>query len=332
MRLRLPLISLFVVALASLAPLPVHAQGAQYTTVVPVPDTSDAQRDQAFSVALTQVLAKVAGHDLSTQPDYDDVIGKASSYVQQYQYQKEGNGPNAGFMLQVSFDPSSIHSLVRQLGASAWSGSRPPVLLLVQGPGGHYLGADQLDVLTQQAGARGVTFVYPRPGAMPDAQALAQGDPQALAGLADTYHTGQVLLGSLQGNRADWTLVAGGAPQHWQDQAAGTAALLSDAGQALVTRLNQIFGDHSPGVESTGTLWVDGLESADDLARVLAGLRGDARVQSVTPERADGHGVLLQVHARVPMSTLASDLVAQGTMVSDNSAHGGADASVRWVH
>src|SRR3546814_12158889 len=102
-----------------------HAQ-SPYSVVVPVADTSDAQRDQAFATALGQVLTRIAGgQDLRSNPGYGDALGKAASMVQKFQYQRAATG----MILNVDFEPGSVRRPVSKLGG-ARVGCKPPVLLL----------------------------------------------------------------------------------------------------------------------------------------------------------------------------------------------------------
>ena len=324
------LLSFLVLALVCAVPRPALAQGSQYTAIVPVQDTTEAQRDHAFSVALTQVLGRVAGTDLSAKPGYQDTLGKAANYVQQYQYQRADDGN--GFMLQVSFDPGAIRRVIASFGGSSWGGSRPPVLLVVRNGSGQLMGADALAPLTQAAGARGVNFVYPAPGAQLDNSALAQADEHALAAVARRYHTGLVLLGSVDHGSAQWTLVAAGQAQSWQSAPGGMDAALSAAGSTLVSRLTQRFGDGSQGASSQGVLWVEGVGSAEDFAQLIASVRDDALVRSVRAVQAQGPGVALQISARASMSSVADELAAKGRLLPSHDTHAGADVTLHWLH
>lgn len=330
MRFRPLLLSFFAFVLVCAVARPSFAQEAQYTASVPVSDTTEAQRDHAFSVALSQVLGRVAGNGLSSKPGYADALGKAANYVQQYQY-KRGDG-GQGFMLQVAFDAGAVRRLVGSFGASAWAGSRPPVLLLVRDASGQPVTADQLAALVQAAAAGGVSFVFPRADAQPDRAALAQGDEHALAQVARQYHTGLVLLGTLNGGGASWTLLAAGQVQSWHGAPGSRDDALAAAGGRLVDRLTKQFGVSASAGGGQGVMWVDGIDSAEDFAQLIASVRNDALVRSVQPSRAQGHGVALKVEASVPVLALASELVAGGRLLPSSDAHQGADATLRWLH
>lgn len=303
-----------------------QAAAAAYSVVVPVPDTSDAQRNDAFASALAQVLARVAGgQDLRDKPGYADALQGASSLVQKYQYQRA----DSGLGLQVDFAPAAVQRVVAQLGFAS-VGARPPVLLLVQGTDGALFDQAALERLAAAAGAKGVTVAYPQAGTAPDLERLASADPQALAQVDQHYHTGLVLLGRLHPGGADWTLVAGGQIQRWSDRAATEDQLLAAAGAGLAARVNTQLNVVGASV-SEGKLWVDGLRSAMDYARLLAALRGDPAVRQVDTLGAQGDGVLLQVQAAMPLAGLAANLAANGHVLLQGTPHAGADVTLRWL-
>jgi hypothetical protein len=329
--MRLPrLLSAFLL-LGFLAPA-VHAQAAApvpsspYAVVVPVTDTSEAQRDEAFATALGQVLERVAGgQDLRGKPGYDDALKGAPGLVQQFQYQRAGNG----IVLQVNFDPGAVRRLITQIGVRA-AGVKPPVLALVHGSDGSLLGQDALGPLAQSAASRGYALAWPDPSHLPDAAAVAAADPTALAMITQRYHTGLILVGTLKGGSADWTLVSGGKVLSWSDQAVSADALLGDAGTAMADRLGSqlnVIG----GSISSGTLWVSKVESAQAYANLLAMLRGDPAVREVNTLAADNDGFLLGIKASMPAAALAASLAAGGRVIQ-GTPHAGADASLQWLH
>ena len=326
--MRLPRL-LILSLLLGFAALPrLHAQAAPspYSVTVPVTDTSDAQRNQAFAGALGQVLTRVAGgQDLRGNAGYGDALNDAASIVQKFQYQRVAGG----LALQVDFAPGSVRRLVAKLGVPS-AGVKPPVLLLVQGSDGKLFDQDALGSLAAAAAARGTNVVYPDPASAPDVAKVAAADPAALAAINQQYHTGLVLLGRLHDGSADWTLVSGGQPQRWNSHAGTEDALLGDAGNSLVDRLGQQLNVIGAGV-SEGRLWVGGLKSAMDYASLLATLREDPSVQQVTTEGADNDGVLLSVKASLPLAALAANLAAGGRLLQADP-HQGADASLRWLH
>jgi len=327
--MRLPRLLTAVLLLAFLAVPPLCAQvaGSPYAVTVPVSDTSQAGRDEAFATALGQVLVRVAGgQDLRGKAGYDDALAKAPSLVQQFQYAK---GDGGGLVLQVNFEPGAVRRLVSTLGVAS-AGVKPPVLLAVQGSDGQWLQPDDLAALAQAAATGGANIAYVDAGNPPDPARVAAADPAALAALDVQYHTGLVLLGHLHDGAGDWTLVSGGKAQHWSNQGDTEDAVLADAGRSLVGRVNQQLNVVGATVTSS-RLWVDGLGSAMAYANLLATLQGEPAVRAVATLGAQDDGVMLEVKAALPAAALATSLAAGGRLLQ-GAPHDGADASLRWLH
>lgn len=320
---------LTVALLLGFAALPsLHAQSASpYSVTVPVTDTSDTQRSDAFATALSQVLARVAGgQDLRGQAGYDDALKNAAALVRHFQYARTATGMS----LAVDFEPGAVRHLVSQLGVVGSVGAKPPVLLMVRGSDGQLLDKDALASLASAAAARGYDVAYVDPANAPDPAKVDAADPTTLAAINQQYHTGLVLLGTLHDGSADWTLVSGGKAQRWNDKAATEDALLADAGSGMVDRIGQQLNVIGATV-SDEKLWVSGLTSAMDYANLLNVLRSDPSVRSVATLGAENDGMLFEVKSAMPADALAANLAASGRLIRD-AAHPGTDASLRWLH
>lgn len=327
MRLSRLLIITLLLGFAALPPLHAQTSGSPYSVVVPVTDTSDAERDQAFATALGQVLTRVAGgQDLRNNAGYGDALGKAGSMVQKFQYQRA----DTGLILNVDFEPGSVRRLVSSLGATS-AGIKPPVLLLVQGTDGNLLDQTALASLASAVAARGTNVAYPDATNPPDVAKVAAVDPVALATINQQYHTGLVLLGKLHDGSADWTLISGGQSQNWSEHGATEDAMLGDAGKDAVNRIGKQLNVIGAGT-SEGKLWISGLKSANDYAALLSTLQDDSSIKQVMTLGAENDSVLLYVKASVPMSGLAANLAAGGHLLLQGEPHAGADANLRWLH
>ncbi|WP_225561654.1 DUF2066 domain-containing protein [Rhodanobacter sp. DHB23] len=318
-----------VVLLLGLAGLsPVHAQNASpYSVTVPVTDTSDTQRGAAFASALSQVLARVAGgQDLRGKPGYDDALKNAAALVLHFQYARATTGMN----LAVDFEPGAVRHLVSQLGVADNAGGKPPVLLMVRGSDGQLLDKDALASLAGAAAARGYGVAYVDPAGAPDPAKVDAADPATLVAINQQYHTGLVLLGSLHGGGADWTLVSGGKAQRWSDKAATEDALMADAGNGMVDRIGQQLNVIGSTVNDE-KLWVSGLVSAMDYANLLSLLDNDPSVRGVAMLGADNDGMLFEVKSVMPADALAANLAASGRLIR-GEAHPDTDASLQWLH
>lgn len=327
---RLPIALLLFGLVVGLAPM-AHGQttNSPYTVVVPVTDTSAAQRSQAFESALGQVLVRVSGgQDLSSKPGYPEAVQNAAGIVKQFRYQADGGNPPT-FTLTVSFDQGAVQRLVTQLGATA-AGVKPPLLLVVKAADGHVLTQEELGRLTSAVNKGGYQASYADPSQLPDLGKLADADPAALSAISRLYHTGLVLLGNVHGNSADWTLISGGQSQHWNTQGTDPNTLFAEAGQSATSRLGQALNVIATG-DVTGNVWVSGLHSAMDYANLLATLRADPSVRNVATTGAQDDGVMLSVKAGMPLDNLVANLAAGGR-VMEGQAHDGADATLRWLH
>jgi hypothetical protein len=178
-------------------------------------------------------------------------------------------------------------------------------LLLVQGTDGALFDQAALASLAVAAEAKGITVAYPEAGAAPD-------------------------LGKLRAGGADWTLVAGGQVQRWSDRGTTEDQVLAAAGTAVAARVNAQLNVVGASV-SEGKLWVAGLHSAMDYARLLAALRADPAVREVDTLGAQDDGVLLKVQAALPLGSLAANLAANGHVLLQGAPHAGADVTVRWL-
>lgn len=327
MRLYRLLLLTLAFCLAGLSPLRAQAQGSPYSVIVSVVDTSDAQRDVAFTTALGQVLTRVAGgQDLRSNAGYDDAVKNAGSLVQKYQYERAPTG----LSLQVDFEPSSVRRMISTLGVAS-AGVKPPVLLLIKGSDGKLFDQSSLGSLASAAASRGVNVAYPDAASTPDVAKVAFADPAALADINQHYHTGLVLVGSVHAGSASWTLVSGGQPQHWSNTGTTEDALLADAGTGMVDRIGKQLNVIGAGA-TEGKLWVSGLKSAMDYASLLSTLRADPSVSDVRTLGAQDDGVLLDVKASVPLTALAANLAAGGRVLLNKTGHDGADATLSWLH
>lgn len=319
---------LSVALLLGFAALPrLHAQAASpYSVTVPVTDTTEAQRGDAFATALSQVLARVAGgQDLRGKAGYDDAMKNAAALVRHFQYARAA----AGISLTVDFEPGAVRHLVSSLGVVGSVGAKPPVLLMVRGSDGQLLDKDALAGLAKAAAARGYGVTYVDPANAPDPAKVDAADPATLVAINQQYHTGLVLLGTLHGGGADWTLVSGGKAQHWSDKAAAADALLANAGNGMVDRIGKQLNVIGAAVGDE-KLWVSGLDSAMDYAKLLNLLRADPSVRSVITLGAENDGMLFEVKSSMPADALAANLAAGGRLIR-GPAHAGTDASLQWL-
>ena len=310
--------------------LPINAMadtGSPYVATVPVSNTSPVKRDQAFTVALANVLMQVSGgQDFSNKPGYAKALNNASGMVQHYQFSDQ-HPPE--LWLQVSFDQGAVQRLIKRL-RSGRAGLSAPVLLLVRRVGDRTLDASALSALASAAGQRGYTVIYPDHTLTTlSTIRLMRANPLALAILNSEYHTDRVLLGRLGHDRADWILVNHGKMQQWTDQDKHATRLLRDAGNILADHLDQQMASCVVAIPEV-KVWVSGIDSAMAYAELLVTLRTCPAVLHMMTMGARGDGVLLGVESKLPLSVLRDKLVTDSGRLWPAPPHVDSDMSLFW--
>lgn len=106
-------------------------------------------------------------------------------------------------------------------------------------------------------------------------------------------------------------------------QQAESAALAdTDAGSVDASLTSLPAGDHG--------VWVSGIRSTLGFADVVAALRAQPGVDSVTVRKAHGDGMLLDVRTSVALGRVLGALTAGGSFAAADAAHAGAAVSLRW--
>lgn len=139
-----------------------------YDAVVPVPDTSEAERPQAFARALEKVLVRTSGSpQVLQQEGLSDVLAKAGGLVQAYRYQRSETDEDA-LELAVSFGAVGVTRALASINAPVWGANRPAVLgwVAVQSRSGRTLAANRADsewggLIEDAAQDKGIPLVLP---------------------------------------------------------------------------------------------------------------------------------------------------------------------------
>lgn len=335
-----------LLAVASLSSFggPVRAQSASanlYTGEVPVSDQSDEQRTIALKSALAQVVVKLTGdRDAVNGEAVAKLVESAERYVQQYSYRQEVANVDGQAVLRLSlvasFDRAALDRVLRDRGLRVWTpAARAPVvtwLVVDDGNGLRLLdGTDPAGRAMQQvAEQRGIALVWPRLDSPEQAQTTAQivweGDVMTLSADAARYQTDTVLIGQLRrvGDvwSVRWTLALGGQPQPaWETRDVDLATALSGGAEGAVDRTR---GRSSSVAEERrithAKVWISGLQSAQDYARLLETLGGNDLVREFQPEQARGDGLLLKLTLNLALDRWLAYLPPDGVLRVVNTA------------
>jgi hypothetical protein len=213
-----------------------------YDAKIAVHDQSQHTQNNAFSLALKQVLIKVSGNsDLLTNPKIKNAVTKATRFVRSYSYDKQGSQ----LYLVISFDPQRVENVIRSAGFAVWDKRRPDSLIWLaikssEDSARQFAMPSEYSEIYQQlsvrAAQRGITLLFPL-WDLDDMQTLGVYDvwggfsaqisqaseryavPSVLS--ARIYLNGKqssnVAQGSAQANTkstalwsADWTMIEGG--------------------------------------------------------------------------------------------------------------------------
>jgi hypothetical protein len=324
-----------------------------YTGEAAVADQSDGQRAEGMKAALSQVVVKLTGDsNVLTRESVAKGLAEAERYVQQYSYRQdvvtEAGQPQVKLTLVAQFDRGAVDRLLRDYGLKAVGGPRPPLLTFVaidDGSGARLVddgAGNEGRALLQAAQQRGVNLVLP---ALADADqsALAaqvawNGDVAALAPLAAKLQTSLVLVGQVRRLGAQWaarwTLGDGSAPQSWDASGDSLDDVLAAGAGGAAERVAGRYA--APVLErraSTATVWIGGLASADDYARLLATLGRDDLVREAQPVSARADGVLVKLSLNVTLESWLANLGIDGPLrtVSTRPPLDGVEATLAFV-
>ena len=316
----------------------VFAQGATslYAGEVSVPDQSDGQRVEALRNALAQVVVKLTGDKgVLANEAVAKAVADAERYVQQYQYRQEvvaDNGvPTIRLTLVAQFDRGAVDRLVRERGLKVWaSAARPPLLtwIALDDGNGPRLVADANDAgaraMAQAGERRGVTLAWP--ALADDAQAALatqsvwDADVAGLSASASRYQTDSILIGQLRrvGDTwtARWTLaIAGQAQPAWESRDADLATVLAAGADGAADRVGGRGAAVPEERRITSTrVWISGLHSAQDYARVFGELGRNDLVRDFAPEQARGDGLLMKMTLNLALDRWLSYLPVDGAL------------------
>lgn len=266
-----------------------------YVAQVPAAALSGPPLDEAFAVALDQVLVKVTGQrGIASDPARRRAVGPPAPLVRQYQ-------PMPGGQIRVSFDPAALRRRLDAANLPVWADDRPVTLVVLPpepAPAGGIAPAaaeparSLRQLLEATAASRGIPVVLaPDAGGDPlldpDAVAASAGADLLLAG-RPAATGGPALL--------RWTLARGSDRSEWQGDAAEGAHGLADrlaARYATAASSGRVL-----------RLRVTGVDSFDAYGRVQGYLRSVGLVQSATLKEVAGDQLVYELAVRGDVNQL----------------------------
>lgn len=286
---------------------------------VPVAGQGEVERAEALPRALLEVLVKASGDgSLRSLPELEAVLAEAPNVLRESRVvaaEAAAGEAASQLLLEASFDPAAVATLLRIVGRNVWENRPPSVVWLVIDDGTSKQVATQaqaaaLGPLTGRAGARGIPIRLPEFDSTDrstlDADVLWIGAPEIIARASARY--APVALVVRLTRRADgWvarnTLIDGGQAQDWTgthgDANAALASAIDGAADRLAVRHAVAPEDLVAGVHRA---WVAGVRSARDFAAVAAALAALPDLNSVRIDGADGERLLVTLDAKVRLA------------------------------
>lgn len=285
--------------------------GAQsvYDAEVPVNSQGEAERAGAFARALGVVLGKLSGdRNVTGRPGVGAELRNAKDYVDSYDYRQDqgtspGGAPTFRSTLVVRFTPDEVDALMGALGLPVWPQPRPkPVVWLAidDGSGPRLVGLQQSNAarpLLNRAVERGYKLGLPAGNAAEQALvgAIWRQDSAAVARASAKYSPPMQLLGKLYrakagGWVADWVFVdSGKVLSKWTSKNADARSAMAAGADGAAEALMRRYGKQgSGGPSGTYRVIFTGIDNTDDYLRLSAALQGMSVVRKVTPVRASG--------------------------------------------
>lgn len=242
-------------------------------------------RAKGVAEALQQVVVKVSGNPAAARhPVVTTALPEAARLMQRYEYRQElvrgaDGKPQVNLYLIASFYSASVDQLLQRAGLAVWGAERPRLLVLISEQQ-QLLSPGKAAELMQRADARGLELRFPPATALSveESDALGRGQTDMLAA---RFGGGHVLAGELNGGAGRFVINDGQANRSFSVSAADRAAALAQiADQALEVLAQQQTGAGSE--PETVDVWIEGVASAADYARVLSYLDKLTPVKALT--------------------------------------------------
>lgn len=299
------LLSLLAVTMAG-QPLSAANAPDLYVAEVPATALSGPPLDEAFALALDQVLVKVTGQRaIATDPARRRAVGPPAPLVRQYQ-------PMAGGQVRVSFDPDALRRRLDAANLPVWADDRPltlvslppePAPALAAPAGGPAATAAEpvrsfRQLFQATAASRGIPVVLaPEPvaGSLAGADPLLDPDGAARAAGADLLLAGRP---APAGGPAlfRWTLAREADRSEWQGDPVEGAHGLADrlaARYATAASSGRVL-----------RLRITGVDSFDAYGRLQSYLRSMGLIQSADLKEVGGGQLVYEVAVRGDVNQL----------------------------
>jgi uncharacterized protein len=331
-----PLILIIAAAWLVSAPARAVVMPGLYEARVPVADQSGPERTNALQQAFDAVLVRVTG-DRAAGGSLAATLGNPSQFIQQYRYEQVPADPTVpgsqpGLVLWARFDAGVVDKGLRAAHAPVWGAERPRTLVWLALPDRILNAADTsplMQSLVTAAAQRGIVLVFPAMDAT-DKAAVSAADigafnAERLRAASVRYHADALLVGAVapaEGQfAARWQWLTSDQPVDWQTPAGDESVVSVDGVQVAADKFAARYAIASDATDQDAVaLQVDGIDSLDAYAKVLAYIGTLTPVRAVHVQRVAGGSVYYSVDIHGSLESLESALVLGGLLSNAESA------------
>ncbi len=288
--------------------------GTLYTAEVPLDPNASQPREDAYRMALYDVLLKVSGATLANDPvRMETLFPEPALFVVQFQ-------PGQDDTLIVTFDGAAIETVLRNAGQTVWGSERPLTLvwLAIDWGGGEreilaaadtaedqidtLLNAERTELLRERLAAiaerRGLPIVLP----LLDSEDLERvtyadirgGFDEVILAASERYQANSILIGVVDAEAVEpnrWRYYFGPDRRDWRGEPEQIVPLVADM-------LAAEFAIQGDAPLRTVALTVAGVDTVDAYADLQARLREIRVIERLAIERVDGDRISYSVDVR----------------------------------
>ena len=325
-------LTLFLIALAPLGVASAVEMTSLYAAEVPLDPNEDDPRTAAYRNALAEVLLRVSGSGIFSDPElFDLLFPSPASYVVQFR-------PGEEDTLWVRFDGNAVEEVLRRNGQPVWGSERPLTLIWLAVDWGQgereIIGADDPErsddeartidrnrLLRQRvldvAERRGLPVAFP----LLDTEDLARvtfpdiwgGFDELILDASQRYEANSVLIGRIRadsGQRERWTYHFAGEERAWTGEPELVVNLVAD----MLAAEFAIGGDETLQAVQLSVAGINTVDAYGSVQRILSDMNV---VESFAIVSVDGDRILYRVNAHGGAERLARALRLGGLIEQD---------------
>ena len=303
-----------------------------YTAQVPLDNAADDPRQDAYRMALREVLMRVSGSELGSDPNLiEQLIPDPDPYVTQFRRGEEET-------MWVSFDGPALEQILRRAGFTVWGNDRPATIVWLAVDWGQgkreIIGADDPDRSIREsrsidrnrllrermleiAAKRGVPILFPLLDTT-DLQSVTFSDiwggfDQRVLAASRRYDVNSVVIGRIRPSSAQrnrWTYFFGDKERSWSGPPEAVVGQIADLLAAEFA-----IGGNEP-LEFV-ELNVSGIHSVDAFGSVHVLLNGLDLIENYRVREVAGDTVSYHVEVRGGAARLRRALLFVGLIEQD---------------